>query len=419
MAEKQQAEFPKDIVNVILWKKKKRPQTKTLKRKYTKFSVYGRYKHKLKRKPVRWVKLPLGEDEDSTIHCWHKKEKPKFIPFRVVEKKNVFKSIGYTKGEYNKCCTSASWTKSETDLLIKLCKDYQCRFVTITDRYNLSRDRGTKARTKEQLKARFYEVQRNLAAKIPSKKKSPFAIDFDEFQETKRSEELEKLLARTPAQQALYVNLLASRRKIEQSVREKKRGFRKLKIKLKDCNKFIENRCKRHDITKGDLVTTMGGIFGYNAGYGTIIKDELKKLPLPTFGILANFPKEAVCRCHRQASSKITTAEHMMRSVLKYSSQCGPKGQRCDVTHPPSDELEYTLGKNSISYKCSMRVNKLVDDMLPLEKIKTPSFLVAHLYDKLRADAASLVCLEQLIGEKEAEYKKILRENEMAQGFQF
>jgi len=414
MAEKHQADFPTDGVNVIRWKQHVKPKTKSFKRKHTKFSFYQRkrFKQKLRRKPVRWMKLPVGS-EDSTIYYWHKDTNKKFIPYRAAQKKNQFKSLGYTKKEYDKCCTSAHWTKAETDLLMRLCREYECRFVAIADRFNLERPEDTDYRTKENLKARFYEVQRNLAAKISSKKNLPFAIEFDELQESKRLSELQKLLSRTPAQHAKYTNLVNSRRKLEQNIRQKKKGFRNLQTKLKDCNKFIENRCKRNDITKSDLVLTMGGIFGYNAGYGTIIKDNLRKLPLPKFGILANFPREAVCRCRRQHSGKVLTAEQMMRATVTFTSKCGPKGQRCDISHPPSDDLEYTLGKNSVSYKCSMRVNKLVDDMLPIEKIKTPSFLVAHLYDKLRAETASLVALEQLIDEKEDEYKRLLHENDI------
>eukprot|EP00493_Phyllostaurus_siculus_P000809 UN00814 len=109
---------------------------------------------------------------------------------------------------------------------MRLCREYECRFVAIADRFNFERPEDTDYRTKENLKARFYEVQRNLAAKISSKKNLPFAIEFDELQESKRLSELQKLLARTPAQHAKYTNLVNSRRKLEQNIRQKKKGFR-------------------------------------------------------------------------------------------------------------------------------------------------------------------------------------------------
>eukprot|EP00494_Astrolonche_serrata_P034217 UN34486 len=191
--------------------------------------------------------------------------------------------------------------------------------------------------------------------------------------------------------------LTLARRKIEVRLRDRKRAFRDLQLKLKDCNKFIDNRCNKSKIGKSDLILTMGGVFGYNCGYGVVIKDDLQKLPLPSDGILAKMPSQAVCKCHRIIPKSVTTEQQIMSTPVKFVAQ--GNNQRVTIQHPITDDMASKMGNNSIGYVLSQKVEKKINKKLGpdfAKRVNVPTSIVAKMYDKFRADVVTLTLLEHL-----------------------
>ncbi|CAG9463965.1 unnamed protein product [Pedinophyceae sp. YPF-701] len=65
--------------------------------------------------------------------------------------------VQYNDEEYNSLLQDPDWTREETDHLLELCRQFGLRFVVVADRWGLQR-----ARTVEDLKARYYGVARAL-----------------------------------------------------------------------------------------------------------------------------------------------------------------------------------------------------------------------------------------------------------------
>ena len=130
----------------------------------------------------------------------------------------------YTDEEYAQHLTSEEWTKDETDYLVQLAQDFDLRWIVITDRYDYKpREQPPSAtevngsdtmdvaptpptRTKEDLKARFYEVAaKTMALRQPLDRMTPaeFArhetmTQFDAARERTRTRLVEALLSRAP-----------------------------------------------------------------------------------------------------------------------------------------------------------------------------------------------------------------------------
>lgn len=368
----------------------------------------GRKRRKYKEKAKKNIHWNLKPVEGSNLKTWNKIQNLSTLPIKKT-KTQVFKNINYTDKEYESVCQSHAWAKEDTDFFIDLCKQYQCRFPIIHDRYNFL-TKGKK-RTKEELKSRFYEVQRKLSEKFPTKHDQAFkGVEFDQEKEKKRLAQLNKLLNRSALQNQQITTKVLARRKIDQVLRDKKRHFKDIKLKLKEYNQFIINRCNKNDITKQDLVLTMGGVFGYNCGYGVSIKDDIRRIPLPKDGILTQMPSAAVIRCNRKPVPLVTTQKHLMTTPLKFTANCGANNKKCVITHPMLEDLEYQIGKNSIGYKLTERAEKKVDKLLGpdfAEKIKAPTLINAQIFDKFRTDVVTLTVLERLVEDKEKELQNL------------
>lgn len=125
----------------------------------------------------------------------------------------------YTDEQYEKNFVSEDWTKEETDYLMEVCRDYDTRWIIVTDRYdpaNISSqmqpdtkdDSPTKTypqRTMESLKARYYTIaSKMLEVQTPASQMTgeEFQLwermrNFDAKTEANRKMMAEKLFERT------------------------------------------------------------------------------------------------------------------------------------------------------------------------------------------------------------------------------
>ncbi|KAK9905816.1 hypothetical protein WJX75_006806 [Coccomyxa subellipsoidea] len=114
------------------------------------------------------------------------------------------------------------WSREETDYLISMCEQFDLRFLVIADRYEFP---GSKPRSCEDLKARYYAVARALAiAREGSEEgianhtivKHPFNAQH----ERDRKRAIEMLLARTALQDAEENTVLEAAAVIEAAQRQ-------------------------------------------------------------------------------------------------------------------------------------------------------------------------------------------------------
>jgi DNA methyltransferase 1-associated protein 1 len=212
------------------------------------------------RKPAaRWDAKPFrnsAREDGLILHHWRRKEeKPVLLPGEggvdVEEKKEEIEDSGfakynvqvnildYTDEEYNLRLQSQDWTKHETDYLYSLCRQYDLRFPIIWDRYEYEppspqpsegdapENAGAlivppKARTVEDMKARYYAV----AATIMALRKPPIKMNSTEFnlhevmlnfnpaQETMRKKFAETAFHRTKDEAAEEQSLLLELKRI-------------------------------------------------------------------------------------------------------------------------------------------------------------------------------------------------------------
>lgn len=154
------------------------------------------------------------------------------------------------------------WSREETDLLMRLAQKYDLRFIVIQDRFNdqiktlvdpnakstsQTSTNNTNApasdnndpqpatsypeRSVEQLKGRFYEIQRLLMLHRNStdvqdmEKKSPFFTPaYNADHETERKRELTKLYARSVSHVKSIAELTLEHRKVQQLIKRLKGG---------------------------------------------------------------------------------------------------------------------------------------------------------------------------------------------------
>ncbi|KAI9302294.1 hypothetical protein BJ944DRAFT_290272 [Cunninghamella echinulata] len=114
------------------------------------------------KKPAEpWVCKPFlhpARGDSLVLNHWVKASEQDSDDYHFAKFNRVVDIIEYTDEEYDKYLTDTDWSKEETNYLFKLCQQYDLRFPVIADRFEY----GTSARTMEDLKDRYYSVNRKL-----------------------------------------------------------------------------------------------------------------------------------------------------------------------------------------------------------------------------------------------------------------
>ncbi|RPA89647.1 hypothetical protein L873DRAFT_1720922 [Choiromyces venosus 120613-1] len=189
-----------------------------------------------------WVWKPFNNPARSdgfVLHHWERKtEPPQDLEYQFA-KFNVKVDVPiYTDGEYE-VLKDPDWTREETDYLFDLCREYDLRFVIIWDRYEFPA--SGKARSVEDIKARYYSVCRSLMElRTPLNQMTPEEtqifnrLNFDKERETARKNMAEVLFARTPEQvkeeEMLLVELTRITKNQARNLEERKELFGRLEV---------------------------------------------------------------------------------------------------------------------------------------------------------------------------------------------
>lgn len=350
-----------------------------------------KFKEKLK-KCSKWdnviikssARAGLTSGDDLQIKHWVKYFD---IPdYRFARYNKQIKMITYTDEEYDKYLQSPAWTKEQTDRLMELCKMHDLRFIVIHDRFTHPHDKKgkniileeerrmlhmtdiitSKNKTVEDLKCRFYNIQKALlkarnSSDLELEKQPIFEIKYDADYEAQRKEQLNKLFSRSKSQVGAMAALVMENRRLTQQLQKLKKA---------------EKKSGRGGVSSLSARQAEGGRFGggRSARYEEDPKNAMPLVPIP-------MPEQCVVR-------SVTKARNP--GCFLRSSQ---------LTAPITLQ-----GRQSY---------KLMDQELgALGFRKSPPFTVpagevCDLYDKLRADIATYIALQRHVAKREAELETL------------
>ncbi|KAJ3129337.1 swr complex subunit [Nowakowskiella sp. JEL0407] len=167
-------------------------------------TYYHQYIYYLYRKLVSFTNE--ARSDDLKLTHWQRIDKKKQLsqddstassdqyPFSKFDKKILI--VFYNDEEYNALLQDANWTREETDYLMSLCLEFDLRWIVITDRYEYP----NMTRTMEDLKDRYFQINRKLSSSRTSNPTLTSQYKFDKDRETERKRHLELLFTRTVEQ---------------------------------------------------------------------------------------------------------------------------------------------------------------------------------------------------------------------------
>jgi hypothetical protein len=380
------------------------------------FIPKAKNKFKKKRRILsRWKRYKVLAESNriSRLGLRHWGTKEKNWIFAKFDKK--IETLRYTDEEYQMCnILDSEWSRKETDTLMELCSLYDLRFHVIQDRFlaALPCKAGERSKTIPELKDRYYRIQRALLQHRDPKNASKgeqFEKAYDKEGDVIRREQLELALCRTKEEHREILRLVEANRKNNQALKQRKKEAKERRKKFRVQQKFIAERLLAGAITKRDCVLATGGLHGYMAGYGTIIKDEWKKQPPPAEGSpLANLPDDAKVQPIPWTSEpRLFSREwriHQPRHVL-VNLTLGNQTKKLIVRNP-IDLQKKDIGMNHFGgppgYLLSVELQRRLESLgFPVTSdsgpFKYPTNVLCLMFNKLRDDLLSLILLEKLV----------------------
>ncbi|XP_010507917.1 PREDICTED: SWR1-complex protein 4 [Camelina sativa] len=178
--------------------------------------------NQLKRRPpadekVAWQWLPFtssARKDDLKLYHWVRvvNNVPPTGDYSFAKYNKSVDILKYTDEEYENHLTDPVWTKEETDQLFEFCQNFDLRFVVIADRFPVSR-------TVEELKDRYYSVNRAL---LRARAQSPADVanhplmkePYDITRDRERKRALSVLLSQSRHQEKKDAEILAEAKRI-------------------------------------------------------------------------------------------------------------------------------------------------------------------------------------------------------------
>lgn len=291
--------------------------------------------------------------------------------------------LKYTDEEYEQYLQEATWTREQTDRLFQLCALFGLRFTTIHDRFGCSgpcdptttklleleaeafRDSQSDViisqdKTMEDLKDRYYSIQKALLAARNSsdpelQRHLAFDATFDPYYETRRKEQLSRLLQRSKDSVSTMAELVLEHRRLTRGIKQLKRD---------------QKNDRKHGVEPGAKVNTVSALSAQ-----PVLPARIKVLE-PTSGV-AKIPEQCL-------ATNVIPERH----------------PGCFVRSTQWTTTLKLPGRNT---------NKLLEAELANMGVKSgkptpvPSGRVCDLYDKLRADTVTYINLQQHLTKREAE----------------
>lgn len=170
--------------------------------------------------------------------------------------------VHYSDDEYARCVenetsTANEWSKAETDRLFQLLELFNMNFVLVHDRWDLGTNRSI-----EELKQRYYDVAKRIvrSRSESEKKKAPAHatadVPFNKAHEESRKNALERLFARTNADEHEEAAVLTKAQQIEE-------------------------RRKRENSHVANMGNKLSNSKGMNIDMASVSSDEVQKVEHP------------------------------------------------------------------------------------------------------------------------------------------
>ncbi|KAI7899663.1 uncharacterized protein BX663DRAFT_520902 [Cokeromyces recurvatus] len=244
-------------------------------------------KYQTKKKATPWILQPFtnpARADDLELKHWIKASEVDNHDYHFAKFNKVIDIIDYTDEDYEKYLTDTDWSKEETDYLFDLCRKYDLRFPVIEDRYSFE----SKTRTMEDLKDRFYSVNRKLILQgkgpisgdyIPDRHSLAQQYAYDKSKEVERKNALIMLFNRTKEQieeeEALFVEAKRIEMNEARLSKERESLLNSLQLEQIPSTPSTPLNASLNSPTSGGILASPGGI-GITGGT-TSISSELKK----------------------------------------------------------------------------------------------------------------------------------------------
>lgn len=179
---------------------------------------------------------PARKDGAMLFHWRRVADQNKEYPFAQFDKH--IEILQYTESEYSDHLSSELWSRSETDALMQLCRQFDLRWPIIHDRWPRRETAGgaggigAATRSIEDIKERYYQITNTLKKARGLTGLEGKQVHYDADLERRRKLQLTKLWDRTPKQIEEEQTLISELRRIEARKKERER-------KTQDLQKLI------------------------------------------------------------------------------------------------------------------------------------------------------------------------------------
>jgi len=313
-----------------------------------------------------WQYVPF-ESESRNDHLklfhWQKEGSPNLYS-KLGKKLEIAK---YTDKEYDELIAdlNPSWTRRETDKLMKLCERYELRFVVIADRFMKYKEYK---RSTEELKDRYFSIAKCLLEArgdvANQLVKKPYNMDY----EVKRKANLEKIFQRTVDHQNTEKTFLEEAKKIDQRIKREEK-------EQKNLNKLMSKEGIADNLGQNDQDT-----FSTYRRQPFITKSS---------GLMKAAPFAVVN----------TGSDSPMHSP----SGRGGRRDRGSGVYLRSQLMNAPL---PIPEKAQKKLDTILEE-LGVPKKLVPTEAVLRVYDNLRKEILALLSLEKHVQKKEKEQQNL------------
>jgi hypothetical protein len=190
-------------------------------------------------------KIPGRTNGASFSHWWPAKRLEEVHKFSKFNRKLSIPK--YTDAEYQQHFASEQWTKEETEYLFDMCNDWDLRFIVMADRWNPPEGSVKRDRTVEEIKDRYYSIQRTLLTVRRNTSEEDLASNpllqhpYDPVRETERKRQQNQQTHRTPDEIALENEITSECARIDSTFKKHSEDALKYLRLIKKQQKYYAN----------------------------------------------------------------------------------------------------------------------------------------------------------------------------------
>lgn len=177
---------------------------------------------------------------------WQKSKKLEDQVYRFAKRNRKLSIPKYTDAEYESYFKTALWTRAETEYLFEMCNNFDLRFIVISDRWRPPEGSIKETRTVEELKDRYYTIQRGLLPlrKVSEEDSSQSILlkhPYDPLREAERKRQEEESTNRTEEELAEEIEITGEIARIDATFKKHAEDALKYLRLIKKQQKYFAN----------------------------------------------------------------------------------------------------------------------------------------------------------------------------------